>query len=88
MVYLDEAVQAIEGEARRWRRIGDAGRWVEQHFCPTCGGLLYMTAEAMPGAIAVSAGCFVDRERPPPAAVHNLHGAPPWLLLSDFVPPA
>jgi hypothetical protein len=85
-IFADEAVREIVGETRSWRRISDAGRWIDQHFCPDCATLLYMTAEALPGAISVSMGCLVERDFPPPAAIHNLHRAAPWLALEAFAP--
>ena len=85
-IFADEAVGETVGAVRSWRRISDAGRWIDQHFCPGCGTLLYMTAEALPGAISVSMGCFLERDCPPPAAIHNLHRAPSWLALEAFAP--
>lgn len=85
-IFVGEAVREMVGDVRSWRRIGDAGRWVDQHFCPGCGTLLYMTAEALNGAISVSMGCFVERDFPRPAAIHNLHRAPQWLDLEAFAP--
>ena len=85
-IFADQALQTIAGAMRSWRRTGDSGRWLDQHFCPACGTLLYMTAEAMPGAISVSAGSLVGHELPPPAAIHNLHRAPAWLELDAFAP--
>jgi hypothetical protein len=85
-IFADEAVRGIVGEARSWRRISDLGRWIDQHFCPACGTLLYMSAEALPGAISVSMGCFVERDSPPPVAIHNLHRAAQWLELEAFAP--
>jgi hypothetical protein len=67
--FLKEAITHIEGDRRVWRRGSDAGRWVEQTFCPTCGTLVYMEGEALPGAIVVSVGCFADMTFAPPAAV-------------------
>ena len=87
-IFADETVREIVGEVRSWRRISDVGRWIDQHFCPGCGTLLYMSAEALPGAISVSMGCFVERDFPPPAAIHNLHRAAPWLDLEAFAPAA
>jgi hypothetical protein len=85
-IFADEAVREVVGEVRSWRRISDVGRWIDQHFCPGCGTLLYMSAEALPGAISVSMGCFVERDFPAPAAIHNLHRAAPWLDLAAFAP--
>ena len=77
-IYSLAAVQAIQGDLRSWRRTGDSGRWLDQFFCPVCGVILYMTAEAMPGAISVSVGCFGDPSFAAPATVHHLDSAPGW----------
>lgn len=67
--YAKRAVVADEGPRQVWRRSSDAGRWVEQTFCPTCGTLVFMTAEALPDGLVVSAGCLDDPEFAPPAAL-------------------
>jgi len=66
---LDRIV--VAGEPRRWRRGSDAGRWVEHHFCAACGGLLYMSAEALPEAVVVSVGAFADPGFAAPDALHR-----------------
>ncbi len=80
-VFADEAVAAADGEARRWRRTGDAGRWLEQVFCPTCGTVVWMTGEGLPGAVSVSVGCLRDLAFPPPVAAHRAARRPAWLDL-------
>ncbi|WP_244494987.1 GFA family protein [Bosea sp. Root483D1] len=84
-IFAESAIVAIEGEASVWRRGSDAGRWIEQVFCPGCGGLVFMRAEAMPGAISVSAGSFTDPGFPAPAAIHNRSHQPDWYRLADTV---
>lgn len=64
--FPEAAVMHIDGERRSWRRGSDAGRWIEQIFCPTCGTLVYMTGEAIPQEIVVSVGCFADPDFAPP----------------------
>lgn len=70
----------VEGEARRWRRIGDAGRWVEHVYCATCGALVWMEGEGLPDAIAVSVGCFADPDFPPPATLYRTAGGHRWVI--------
>ncbi len=84
-IFPDEAIVSLEGESRSWRRGSDAGRWIEQVFCPACGGLVFMRAEAMPGAISVSVGSFADPGFPAPTAVHNAAGKPGWYRFADDV---
>lgn len=77
-VFVDDAVVEVEGERRTWRRIGDAGRWVEQTFCPTCGALVFMTGEGLPGAVSVSVGGFADPEFAPPATLFRARSKHRW----------
>lgn len=84
-IFPDSAIVALEGESSVWRRGSDAGRWIEQVFCPGCGGLVYMRAEALTGAISVSVGTFADPGFPPPAAIHNRSQRPSWYCLADDV---
>ncbi|MGX1790029.1 GFA family protein [Bosea sp. NPDC055332] len=84
-IFPESAIIAIEGERSVWRRSSDAGRWNEQVFCPGCGGLVFMRAEALTGAISVSVGSFADPAFPPPAAIHNRAHRPAWYCLADDV---
>ncbi len=70
----------VEGEQRRWRRIGDSGRWVEHIFCPSCGALVFMESEGLRDAIAISAGCFADPAFPPPTSAYWTSAGPAWFL--------
>lgn len=84
-IFPESAIVAIEGESSVWRRNSDAGRWNEQLFCPGCGGLVFMRAEALTGAISVSVGSFADPAFPPPVAIHNRAHRPDWYCLADDV---
>lgn len=84
-IFPSGAIVALEGEASVWRRGSDAGRWVEQVFCPGCGSLIFMRAEALPDAISVSVGSFADPAFPPPASVHNRSHRPDWYCLAGEV---
>ncbi|WP_083269723.1 GFA family protein [Bosea vaviloviae] len=84
-IFPESAIVATRGESSVWRRRSDAGRWIEQVFCPGCGGLVFMRAQAMPGAISVSVGSFADPGFPPPAAIHNQSHQPDWYCLADNV---
>ncbi|MGO4835441.1 GFA family protein [Rhizobiaceae sp. 2RAB30] len=82
-----EAIAAISGERHRWRRTGDAGRWVEQIFCPNCGTLVWMEAEALSGSVVISVGCFADPTFLRPATLywasrrHAWYEPPPGIAL-------
>jgi len=84
-IFASEAILSVEGESRVWRRGSDSGRWVEQVFCPVCGGLVYMRAQAMPGAISISVGSFADPDFPAPVSAHNAAGKPGWYRFADEV---
>lgn len=56
--FFPDSSATITGEARSFRRIADAGRWHEANFCPTCGCTVFIRMEAMPGVVAIPAGCF------------------------------
>ncbi|WP_309092593.1 GFA family protein [Phenylobacterium sp.] len=81
-IFPDAAVVERSGEVRRWRRTGSSGGWLEQAFCPTCGTVVWMTAQALTAAISVSVGCFRDPAFPPPVAAHWTVRRPPWLRLA------
>lgn len=85
------AIAAMTGERRAWRRGSDAGRWVEQTFCPTCGTLVYMSAEALPDDIVVSAGCIAEADLGAPAKLFWASRRPAWYCMAEGVqeiPPA
>ncbi|MGE4251865.1 MAG: GFA family protein [Parvibaculaceae bacterium] len=67
--FAESAIAGIEGDRRSWRRGSDAGRWIEQTFCPTCGSLVFMAGEAIPGEITVSVGCFADPDFAAPVKI-------------------
>ncbi len=75
------ALSGIVGQSRAWRRMSDKGRWLDKHFCPTCGCAVFLYAEFAPDMIAVSIGFFGDPGFPPPEyAVWN-ECRHPWVTL-------
>jgi hypothetical protein len=69
----------LSGTPRRWRRTGDAGRWVDHHFCGTCGAMLFQKAEALGEDIVLSVGALADADLPPPRAHFREEAAHRWL---------
>lgn len=67
--YPKQAIAAEEGERRRFRRMTEEGRWMDQVFCPNCGTLVYMEAEVLEERIVVSVGCFGEPDFAPPATI-------------------
>ncbi|MFB8344806.1 GFA family protein [Brucella cytisi] len=68
-LYGRRAVVFDEGNRRRFRRNTDAGMWVDQIFCPACGTIIYMEAEAIGDKLVVSVGCFGEPDFAPPASM-------------------
>jgi hypothetical protein len=58
--FPDEQVRAVDGDSRSWRRAGHSGDYHESHFCPVCGVTVYARLGAVPGMIAIAAGCFAE----------------------------
>lgn len=83
--YSTSALVRNDGPQRRWRRSSDAGRWVEQVFCPNCGTVVYMAAEALPNHLVVSVGCFSDPSFAPPTTLYGQARRHGWY---EFVEPS
>jgi hypothetical protein len=75
------ACRSIEGEARLWRRSSDAGRWLDNYFCPVCGSTVYWYAEFAPDEIGVAAGNFADPGFPAPTSAVWDSCRHPWVKL-------
>ncbi len=86
-IYPESAIVSQMGDTRSWRRVGPSGQWLEQTFCPNCGSILLMRAEALKYAISVSAGCLEDADFPPPQILHWPGSKFRWLGL-EGVPDA
>ncbi len=80
-IYPETAIIRRRGDTKAWRRTGTSGRWLEQHFCTDCGTVVFMSAEALAGAISVSAGCFGEADFPPPRMLHWPERMHHWLCL-------
>ena len=75
------AISSIEGEATLYRRSSDAGRWVDNFFCPVCGSSIYGYSEGAPDEVTIAVGNFADASfEPPDAAIWAAcrHGWFPW----------
>nr|WP_298687727.1 GFA family protein [uncultured Dongia sp.] len=60
-VFKIERVKIIGNTLRSYRHISDqSGRWLDQHFCGSCGTNLGLTLEAVPDIRSVAAGTFDD----------------------------
>jgi hypothetical protein len=87
--FFADTVAAIAGEARSFRRIADSGRWHEANFCPSCGCTMFVRMEAMPGVVAIPAGCFAEPDFVEPGRLywtvrrHHWLTAPPGVESVD-----
>ncbi|MCR4264775.1 GFA family protein [Nitratireductor sp. ZSWI3] len=84
VIYPKAAIASQKGEVKSWRRIGPSGGWMEQHFCPVCGSIVFMTAEVLKDAISLSAGCLEDPDFPPPQMLHWPERRHRWLCMEGI----
>jgi hypothetical protein len=70
---------AIEGNYRSYERSSDDGGWVRQHFCPTCGVMVFYEIELRPGIVSVPVGAFADPAFPAPTVEVYEDRRCPWL---------
>jgi hypothetical protein len=63
--FRDDAV-TIEGQAKEYTRISDAGSRVTYSFCPDCGTTVHYRIDAQPGLTAIPVGAFADLDFPAP----------------------
>ena len=79
-LYAESAV-TIAGERRTYLRKGDSGRFIETHFCPTCGVTVFFHAEGLPGVVGIAAGCFADPDFTKPSRIYWASRHHHWLDL-------
>ncbi len=72
------AAAKVEGDATRWRMVGDGGTEKERAFCPNCGSPVYITFPAIPDLIVVSAGSLDDPSRYKPQFTFWASAGPVW----------
>jgi hypothetical protein len=65
--YYPRAHVAIDGASKAYRRDGQQGRKLTNHFCPECGTTVYWHAETLPDAWGIAVGAFGDPDFPLPA---------------------
>jgi len=78
-------VQEFKGQSKTFRRISDAGRSMEFHFCPDCGGTVYWFAEVVAPKVGIAGGCFADSQFPPPEAVAYAPQKHDWVVFPEGV---
>ena len=57
-----------------YRQISDkSGRWLDQHFCNTCGSNIGLTLEAVPSIQSISVGSLDDQNWPELTSLDRRH---------------
>lgn len=80
-VFFASEMIEIAGTAAVFSRIGDSGKAVAFHFCPSCGSTLFWKPAFRPGMTAVALGCFEDKDGlEPTQGVYDHHGLS-WVRL-------
>jgi hypothetical protein len=74
-----EAAATIAGAHTLWRHQGDSGRWLENMFCPACGGTVAFRCEAVPGIVGIPVGAFADPDFTPPQRLYWASRRHHWL---------
>ena len=65
-LFVADAV-TIAGAHTAYRHTGESGRWIENHFCSTCGVAVFFYSQGFAGMVGIAAGCFADD----PSAAHD-----------------
>jgi hypothetical protein len=58
--FFAEGDVTVSGEAKRFRRIADSGKYSEANFCPSCGCTVFSRLEGIPNTIVIPVGSFAD----------------------------
>lgn len=76
--WSNEAIVEIRGESRNYSRLSDAGRKLESHFCPVCGGGPFWYADFLPESVGVGLGHFEESNLPWPTNEYWTVRKHPW----------
>ncbi|MDU8946350.1 GFA family protein [Ovoidimarina sediminis] len=75
---------SVEGTTSYFESVGDSGRKVCRHFCPTCGSSLYAEAQALPDHVTITAGTLDNPKLYTPAKSIHVGSRVHW---DHLVPP-
>lgn len=78
-------LRLIEGQPKRYRKIGDSGRPSDQFFCGTCGSPLWR--QSADGEIGLRIGCIDQRAALSPTHQSFLKSALPFVFDISDLPP-
>lgn len=76
---------SVAGPHRQYRNIGDSGRWIENNFCPTCGGFVFFTAQGFPDFIGINVGALDAQDFAAPRRMFWSSSRHRWLAVPDGV---
>ena len=76
----------LPARLRSFASASDSGNVLTRHFCPTCGGRVFLYSKARPGMIVMAAGAFDDSSWFEPEIVLFTKRRPHWDLTTDAVP--
>jgi hypothetical protein len=76
-----EAVN-VEGEYKKWTRLGSSGLPLTNHFCPECGTNLFWAPEVRPDHYGVAVGCLTSPVAEPGNTIWTSEKQP-WLTFPE-----
>lgn len=80
-VFFASEVIEVAGTSAVFSRIGDSGKPVAFHFCPSCGSTLFWEPAFRSGMTAVALGCFEDKDGMEPTQSVYEHHRHPWVVV-------
>ena len=75
----------VEGRAKEYVRLSDAGDERRSSFCPECGSTVFLAMGAVPGVIVVAIGAFADPGFPAPGISVWESRKHPWVSLPEEI---
>lgn len=90
LVFKKEQVQIDADAITTYRHISEAsGRWLDQHFCNTCGSNIGLTLEAVPSIQSIAVGSLDNQNWSELAELDRKHvyvqSARHWSIIPDDV---
>ena len=90
LVFEKNQIQFHSDSLTVYRHLSDeSGRWLDQHFCSTCGSNIGLTLEAVPSIQSISAGSLDDQDWSELTRLERRHvfvrSARDWSVIPDDV---
>lgn len=76
----------VTGEKHTYGKPGNTGKTMHRTFCPTCGSVVFDTADSMPGVTIVNAALLDDPELFKPQRVVYARSALSWDHIDPKLP--